>query len=229
MCLPYCSLTRAKETWLTGLAYSSEYPCQTHASVFVWGSPAGRDAENTLDLRLQPEDISKSRTRDRSRSPSLQHDLRKSSTRLPDVKYLDDSKRDPFATYPVPYESWYSWLLDFWYCAVLPRARRLIKCESSQIDDYILWSRRFEMTEPALYCSSLFLASGIPVAEGKMPLERALWLRYQAVRALNEALADTKRASSTAVICAVGKIALHEHVYGDRELAHRVHRPAQQR
>ena len=80
-----------------------------------------------------------------------------------------------------------------------------------------------------MFYTSLFLASGIPVAEGQLPLERALWLRGRVVKTLNKALNDPRRGVSTAIIYAVGKIALYEHVYGDRQLAHSLHRPAQQR
>jgi hypothetical protein len=97
------------------------------------------------------------------------------------------------------------------------------------MDKYIVWSRSFELTEPALFYTSLFLATGIPVSNGQLSIDKALWLRGQAVKALNEALDDPKRAISNAVISAVGKIALHEHIYGDRQATHRIHRPAQQR
>lgn len=46
---------------------------------------------------------------------------------------------------------------------------------------------------------------------------------------MKEAVADPERSLSTPVILAVGRIALHEHIYGNRELAHGVHRPAQRR
>lgn len=85
------------------------------------------------------------------------------------------------------------------------------------------------MLEPALFYTSLFLASGIPVAEGYFPLKAALWLRFKTVEAMKQAIADPKRSLSTPVILAVGRIALHEHIYGDRQLAHGVHRPAQKR
>lgn len=85
------------------------------------------------------------------------------------------------------------------------------------------------MAEPALFYTSLFLASGIPVAEGHFPLKAALWLRYKTVEAMKQAIADPKRSLSTPVILAVGRIALHEHIYGNRELAHNIHRPAQKR
>jgi hypothetical protein len=58
-------------------------------------------------------------------------------------------------------------------------------------------------------------------------LLRSLWLRGETVRTINEALADPSRAISTPLILAVGEIALHEHIYGDREAAHRLHRKAQ--
>lgn len=149
--------------------------------------------------------------------------------KLPDPSYLDSGPRDPFDTYPVPYQPWFGWLLDFWYSGTLPKSNRLVKTTPERMNTYITWSRRFELTEPALFYTSLFLASGIPVANGSMGVEKALWLRGQAVRALNEALDDPERAISNAVISAVGKIALHEHIYGDRQAAHRIHRPAQQR
>ncbi|KAK5126329.1 hypothetical protein LTR85_010565 [Meristemomyces frigidus] len=135
----------------------------------------------------------------------------------------------PFDTYPVAYQDWFGWLLDFWYAGTLPKSNRLVKTTPERMNDYIKWSRRFELTEPALFYTSLFLASGIPVANGSLSVEKALWLRGHAVRAVNEALDDPERATSNALISAVGKIALHEHIYGDRQAAHRIHRPAQQR
>lgn len=119
-------------------------------------------------------------------------------------------------------------MLDFWYKYTLPRSQRLIKVRQQDIQVYVVWSRSFELTEPALFYTSLFLATGIPVANGQMDIEKALWLRGHAIRALNEALDDPKRATSNAVISAVGKIALHEFIYGDRKASIRIHRPAQQ-
>ncbi|KAI7618216.1 hypothetical protein KC343_g9181 [Hortaea werneckii] len=142
---------------------------------------------------------------------------------------MDATHKDPFETYPVPYQPWFTWLLDFWYIHILPKARSLVKLQPQTLSSYILWSRRFELTEPALFYTSLFLATGIPVANGQMHVEKALWLRGQAVRALNEALDDPDRAISNAMISAVGKVALHEFIYGDRQAAIRIHRPAQQR
>lgn len=172
------------------------------------------------------QDRSPSVSLSRSRSPSFD---KVTYGRLPDPTYLDAGPKDPFETYPVSYQPWYGWLLDYWYNHTLLKANKLVKCTPHQMSDYVLWSRGFEVTEPALYYTSLFLATGIPVANGSFHVNRALWLRGEAVKALNEALSDPLRATSNAVISAVGKIALHEHIYGDRQAAHAVHRPAQQR
>ncbi|CAK4032579.1 Hypothetical predicted protein [Lecanosticta acicola] len=148
---------------------------------------------------------------------------------LPDPAFLDASMRDPFDTQPVRHRDWYGKLISFWYNVVFARSIRVLKATKSELDEYTIWSRRQELQEPALFYSALFLASGIPVAEGLFPVEAALWLRYKTVEAMKEAVADPERSLSTPVILAVGRIALHEHIYGNRQLAHGVHRPVQKR
>lgn len=148
---------------------------------------------------------------------------------IPSLTYMAAGKVDPFRTYPVQYQGWFGWLLELWYDFILPRAKNMVKMSQRQLAEYAVWSKRLELTEPALFYMSLFLATGIPVSQGKFPLPAAIWLRGQTVKALNEALADPKRALSNAVISAVGKAALHEHIYGDKKICHEVHRPAQQR
>jgi hypothetical protein len=91
------------------------------------------------------------------------------------------------------------------------------------------WTFRTALTEPAFFYMQLFSASGSLVKEGRMKSVFALWLRGQTVRCINEALADPARALSTATILAVGRIALHESLYRDKEAARVMHRPAQQR
>lgn len=67
------------------------------------------------------------------------------------------------------------------------------------------------------------------VSNAHFPLQNALWARGRTIAAFNEALSDPERATSDALIQAVGLLALHEHIYGDRVLAHKAHRVAQQR
>ncbi|KAF2773956.1 hypothetical protein EJ03DRAFT_72923 [Teratosphaeria nubilosa] len=69
-------------------------------------------------------------------------------------------QQGPFSTYPVPYELWFGWLLDFCYSVVLPRSNSKTK---AQMSNYLTWSRAFEITELELYYTSLFLATGPPL------------------------------------------------------------------
>ncbi|KAF2755874.1 hypothetical protein EJ05DRAFT_477937 [Pseudovirgaria hyperparasitica] len=144
---------------------------------------------------------------------------------LPLPLLMNASARDPFAYTPA-IQSRREWLTDFWYNHVIPKSSHPIKVPMEQLSVYVRWCRQLDLTEPALYYSSLFMASGIPVAEGKLPVSEALYFRSLAVHSLNEALNDPDRRCSTAVILAVGQLAVHEHVYGDRQLAQRVHHDA---
>lgn len=83
------------------------------------------------------------------------------------------------------------------------------------------------LQEPALFYVRLLFGTGDLVALHLMRPEVSLWLRTQAVQAINLALNDPKRAVSDALILAVGRIALHESLYGDRIAANAIHRPAQ--
>ena len=85
------------------------------------------------------------------------------------------------------------------------------------------------LAEPALFYVRLLFASGDLVRENAIPNKLIMWLHYQAVKTINEALSEPKRATSDALILAVGRIALHECLYGDRETSNRIHRPAQAR
>jgi hypothetical protein len=85
------------------------------------------------------------------------------------------------------------------------------------------------LAEPALFHVRLLFASGDLIRLKVLPPNTALWLRHQAVRSINEALSDPIRATSDGLILAVGRIALHESMYGDRTAANFIHRPAQHR
>ena len=85
------------------------------------------------------------------------------------------------------------------------------------------------LSEPALFYVRLLFATGDLVRLKVLKPEITFWLQAQAISAINEALSDPKRATSYALILAVGRIALHEALYGDRKAAHTIHRPAQKR
>jgi hypothetical protein len=88
---------------------------------------------------------------------------------------------------------------------------------------------RLCMTEPAFFYVQLFSASGSLTEQGRLSHTLPLWLRGETIRALNNALDDPQRALSNAVILAVGRVALHETLYGDKDAARLVHRPAYHR
>lgn len=85
------------------------------------------------------------------------------------------------------------------------------------------------LAEPALFYVRLLFGSGDMIKLGSLRAEIMYWLRAQAIRSINEAIADPKRSCSDAIILAVGRIALHEHMYGDKWASSHVHRPAQKR
>ncbi|WPH01332.1 Hypothetical protein R9X50_00417200 [Acrodontium crateriforme] len=142
---------------------------------------------------------------------------------------LDKGRSDPFYTYPVEHHKWFDWLFEFWYGYVLPLGKPHIRANDEILAEYTHWSRRQEISEPCLFYTSLFLATGIPVTRGLITIEAALWLRGMAVKTLQEALNDPDRALTNATISAVTRVALHEHIYGNRQLSQDVHRPAQKR
>ena len=195
---------------------------------------------------------SSSTPRKGSRAPASPHRERTKNASSTDrtmflIRQSDLTSQANAAAHPVPFEPWFDWLTSYWYERTMPRSTSLLKTNMQQIQLYTTWSRRMEFSEPALYYMSLLLATGIPcvschpdllgawtnsvdsVANGSFPLVKALWLRGKTIRAINDALDDPHRATSNALIVAMGQLALHEHIYGDRALAHRGHRLAQQK
>jgi hypothetical protein len=85
------------------------------------------------------------------------------------------------------------------------------------------------LSEPALFYVRLLFASGDLIRLGVVNREVSFWLQAQAINSINEALSDPKRATSDALILAVGRIAMHEAFYGNKEAANTMHRPAQRR
>lgn len=85
------------------------------------------------------------------------------------------------------------------------------------------------LAEPALYYVRLLFAVGDMIALDVANPQMKLWLQSSAIEAINEALTDPARATSDALILAIGRIALNESLYGDKVAAHTLHRPAQAR
>jgi CRP-like cAMP-binding protein len=110
-----------------------------------------------------------------------------------------------------------------------PRAWPALKINREQGLHWEWFMTQHALAEPALFYVRLLFASGDLVRENAIPSKIIMWLHYQAVKTINEALSEPARATSDALILAVGRIALHECLYGDRETSNRIHRPAQAR
>lgn len=168
----------------------------------------------------------------RKHAPSLMQHLsekrrrRRISTSVPRMPNIEQIL---FETHGIQHRPYFTWLLNHWYGDCMLNTRALDAFQPKQIEAYGNWSRGFELGEPALLYASLFFASGTPTARTKISDTERLWLRGEAVKALNEALDHPMRATSNAIIMAVGKVAMYEFMHGDRQAAQQVHRVAQRR
>ncbi|KAK3624902.1 hypothetical protein LTR56_020716 [Elasticomyces elasticus] len=136
---------------------------------------------------------------------------------------------DPFYVFPVPYQPWMPWMVDYLKTVFFPRGWSAFGLTSVEGVAWSTQSLRQAMTEPAMFYMQLFTASGALLREGRITKELEVWLRGETVRCINEALDDPARALSTPLIHTVGRIAIHECLYGDVEAARLIHRPAYRR
>ncbi|KAK6006276.1 hypothetical protein QM012_006686 [Aureobasidium pullulans] len=142
---------------------------------------------------------------------------------------LGSGSHDAFNCYPVHSQPWHDKVLHHMMTVFAPRGWPTLGITR---EEGLKWERfmtQHALADPALFNVRLLFASGDLIRLNVLPPNTALWLRDQAVRSINEALDDPVRAISDALILAVGRIALHESMYGDRGAANLIHRPAQHR
>ncbi|KAM3417426.1 hypothetical protein BST61_g5672 [Cercospora zeina] len=191
----------------------------------VHSPPSKRRPASKNDRKVvSPHTKTIQRRRNRSSSPSPTHEKDLSVLASPErnrakpasgnshtmflARQSDLTSQATAAVYPVTYESWFDWLTS--YCCIPPG--------------------RGGWNYQSPHCiTCLFYLLPVSLANGSFPLIKALWLRGKTIQAINEALNDPKRATSNALVVAMGQLALHEHIYGDRALAHKGHRLAQQK
>ncbi len=111
----------------------------------------------------------------------------------------------------------------------VPRGWPALKITNAEGRQWERFITQHALSEPALFYVRLLFASGDLIRLKVLQPEVSYWLQDQAVQSLNDALSEPSRATSDALIIAVGRIALHENLYGDRQAANNVHRPAQKR
>lgn len=138
-------------------------------------------------------------------------------------------RHDPFNCYGVQWQPWYDRLLHYMMTVFAPRAWPVLRITSSEGVRWECFMTQHAMEEPALFYVRLLFASGDLVRIGALNRECSYWLQSQAIKTINEALSQKRRSVSDGLILAVGRIALHECMYGDRNAANTIHRPAQRR
>lgn len=148
---------------------------------------------------------------------------------VPRPATISPGRDDPFSCYPVEWHSWYDGLLRYMMTVFAPRAWPVLDITEAQGQRWEWFMTQHSMEEPALFYVRLLFASGDLIRLGALNREASFWLQSQAIKAINEALEDPKRAASDGLILAVGRIALHECMYGDRAASNAIHRPAQRR
>ncbi|KAK4550537.1 hypothetical protein LTR36_000116 [Oleoguttula mirabilis] len=147
----------------------------------------------------------------------------------PGMPPLVTDRADPFNCYPVPYRSWFDGILHHMLTVFAPRGWPALKITNDQGLKWEWFMTQHALAEPALFYVRLLFASGDLIRMNVLKPEVSYWLQAKAIQVINEALKDPKRGTSDPLILAVGRIALHESMYGDRHAANTFHRPAQQR
>lgn len=141
----------------------------------------------------------------------------------------NSSRNEPFNQYPVPYKPWFDYVLHHMMNVFAPRGWPTLKITDAEGRKWEWFMTQQSLAEPALFYVRLLFATGDLLRLKCVNPDVTYWLQAQAVQAINEALSDPNRATSDALILAVGRIALSETLYGDKKAASNVHRPAQKR
>ncbi|KXT13745.1 hypothetical protein AC579_10085 [Pseudocercospora musae] len=136
---------------------------------------------------------------------------------------------DPFNLYPVQYQPCFDLILHHMMTVYAPRGWPALKISRDQGVKWEWFMTQNSLSEPALFYVRLLFGSGDMIRLGSLRSDIMYWLRQEAIKAINDALGDPNRSCSDALILAVGRIALHEHMYGDKYASSHVHRPAQKR
>jgi hypothetical protein len=139
------------------------------------------------------------------------------------------NRTDPFDCYPIPYQPIYDNLLHHMLTVFAPRGWPALNITRAEGLSWEHFMTQHALAEPALFLVRLLFASGDMIRLGIIDSACSLYLQNSAVKAINEALAHPSRAASDGLILAVGRIALHEACYGNRNAANSMHRPAQRR
>lgn len=129
----------------------------------------------------------------------------------------------------MPYRPWFDKVLHHMMTVFAPRGWPDLRITHSEGMRWERFMTQHALSEPALFYVRLLFASGDLIRLKVMKSEILYWLQAQAINSINEALSDPERATSDPLILAVGRIAMHEAFYGNKEAANVMHRPTQRR
>jgi len=90
----------------------------------------------------------------------------------------------------------------------------------------LAWVQRLAMSDPSYFYVNLLSVADDLVQKGLMDGRVQIWLTALTVGAINTALSIPNAALTPGLILAVGRIAFHEIVIGDRAAGEAIHRPA---
>ncbi|KAI5358004.1 hypothetical protein Slin15195_G063330 [Septoria linicola] len=190
--------------------------------------PPGREVPEPSDTSLVP--ARKKRMADGSEKPmEFIGDMAMITPPTSPTAGASSHQIDPFNNYPVKYKPWFDMILHHMITVYAPRGWPALKITDEQGVKWEWFMTQNALAEPALFYVRLLFGSGDMIRLGALGPEVMYWLRAEAIKAINEALGDSKRNCSDGLILAVGRIALHEHMYGDKFASSHVHRPAQRR
>lgn len=138
-------------------------------------------------------------------------------------------RTDPFNCYPVPYKPWMDSILHHMMTVFAPRGWPALKITNDQGRMWEHFMTQHALAEPALFYVRLLFATGDLIKLNVLKPELSYWIQGEAIKAINEALKDPDKAISDPLILAVGRISWFEHMYGSKQAANTIHRPAQAR
>ncbi|KAF4629272.1 hypothetical protein G7Y89_g8876 [Cudoniella acicularis] len=123
---------------------------------------------------------------------------------------------DPFKTYPVPFESFMPQIVDHYLVQMAVDIPELDVGTPGLLRS--AWFP-FAMSEPAVFLVILLLAASnyVSVRGESSDIPNLLLLKQKAIRCINEALRDPRRAKTCQLVGAVAKMASYEAMYGTYE------------
>lgn len=139
-----------------------------------------------------------------------------------DVCHLND----PFNSARMPQDRIFDAITHYRVTCFCPPAWAEIGLTPAEASDVERTITQYSLGEPSVFYSRLLLGSGGLIRLGLLRPLIAEWLRAKTVEAIRKGIQNSNDAVPTSVIIAVLKLAMYECMYGDVQLANKLHLPA---